>query len=233
MIKKIWFSFEPFKHFCQHFISTCFLIIILIFWNHLCTRCSHAYILCNNLVDCTFIKYTGDYSNCQTSILMNESPHTVDVCACSHRSVASGSHFIFHRFLPLDKVFVPLKHLSMWYRIIAKYFLYLVTGIGSILHQLDTKLDYMPLLEMFLHHFCDAVTKHTTNQNRTSCIHASKFRLRMKVKERCSYHLVMILMLQRSKFLHYKINLITLLTHHAASAMLSFSFIPFHIHKRK
>jgi hypothetical protein len=35
--KVIWFSFEPFKHFCLDFISTCFLIIIQIFWNHLCT----------------------------------------------------------------------------------------------------------------------------------------------------------------------------------------------------
>jgi hypothetical protein len=31
------------------------------------------------LVHRTFIKFIGDHSNCQTSILSNESPHAVDV----------------------------------------------------------------------------------------------------------------------------------------------------------
>jgi hypothetical protein len=30
-IKRIWSSFQPFKHFCRHFISTRFLIVIHIF----------------------------------------------------------------------------------------------------------------------------------------------------------------------------------------------------------
>jgi hypothetical protein len=36
---------------------------------------------------CTFIniKFISDHSHWQTSILMNESPNTVDVCASSHR----------------------------------------------------------------------------------------------------------------------------------------------------
>jgi hypothetical protein len=37
-IKKIWFSFEPFKNFCRHFVSTRFLIVILFFFNHPCTH---------------------------------------------------------------------------------------------------------------------------------------------------------------------------------------------------
>jgi hypothetical protein len=37
-IKKIWFGIEPLKHFYQHFVSTHFLIVIQIFWNHLCTH---------------------------------------------------------------------------------------------------------------------------------------------------------------------------------------------------
>jgi hypothetical protein len=37
------------------------------------------------------IKFFGSYSNCQTSILTNKSPHTVDVCASSHRK---GTYFL-------------------------------------------------------------------------------------------------------------------------------------------
>jgi hypothetical protein len=50
-VKKIWFSFEPFKHFRRHFVSTHFLIVVKIFWNHLCTHLPHVQTLCNNLVD--------------------------------------------------------------------------------------------------------------------------------------------------------------------------------------
>jgi hypothetical protein len=50
------------------------------FLQNLCTH-SHFQILCNNLVNCTFInmKLIGDHLNYQTLILMYESPHTVDV----------------------------------------------------------------------------------------------------------------------------------------------------------
>jgi hypothetical protein len=90
-IKKMWFSFEAFKHLCRHFVLTRVLIVVQIFWNHLCTHCSHHQILRSNFVDRTFIniKLIGGHSNCQTSISTNESPHTVDVCACSHRGGAS------------------------------------------------------------------------------------------------------------------------------------------------
>jgi hypothetical protein len=90
------------------------LIVIQIFWKYLCARSSHVQILCNNLVDRTFIniKFIGDHSNSQTSILTNESPNTVNVCACSHRGGKSRSLFIFHRFSPIYKVFVPPKYLS-------------------------------------------------------------------------------------------------------------------------
>jgi hypothetical protein len=49
-IKKHWFSFEQFKHFCRHFISTPLFDRRSNFWNHLCTHFSHVQILCNNLV---------------------------------------------------------------------------------------------------------------------------------------------------------------------------------------
>jgi hypothetical protein len=102
-IKKIWFSFESFKHFCRHFASTSFLIVIPIFWNHIFTQFGHVQILFNNFVDRTFIniKLIGNHSNCHVSILTNESPHTVDVCASVHRGWASRSRFIFHRFSPI------------------------------------------------------------------------------------------------------------------------------------
>jgi hypothetical protein len=92
-----------FKHFSRHFVSTHFLIVIQLFWNHLCTHFSYVQILCNNLVIRTFIniKFIGNHSNCQTSILTNEGPHTVDFCACSHRGGASRSLFILHRFSPV------------------------------------------------------------------------------------------------------------------------------------
>jgi hypothetical protein len=61
------------------------------FWNDLSTYCTHVEILSNNLVDRTFIKFIGDHSNCQTSILTTESPHMVDVCACSHNSSSTVS----------------------------------------------------------------------------------------------------------------------------------------------
>jgi hypothetical protein len=38
-IKKM-FGFEPFKQFYRHFVSTRFLIVIQISWNHLCTHVS-------------------------------------------------------------------------------------------------------------------------------------------------------------------------------------------------
>jgi hypothetical protein len=67
--------------------------------------------LCNNLVDCTFINinFIGDHSNCQKSILMNESPHMINVCVLSHRGGASRSLFIFCHFSPIYKAFVPPK----------------------------------------------------------------------------------------------------------------------------
>jgi hypothetical protein len=49
--KKIWFNLEPFKHFCRHSVSTRFLIVIKMFWKHLCTHFCHGQILCNNLGD--------------------------------------------------------------------------------------------------------------------------------------------------------------------------------------
>jgi hypothetical protein len=122
-LKKIWFSFEPFKHFSRHFVSTHYLIVTHFFWNHLCTHFSYVQILCNNLVVHTFIKFVGDHSNCQMSILTNENPHTVDVCACSHRGGASRSWLIFYRFSPIYKVFMLPKYLSTWQGIIAKRFL--------------------------------------------------------------------------------------------------------------
>jgi hypothetical protein len=60
-------------------------LIIQIFWNHLCTYCSHVQILCNNLVDCTLIniKFNGDHSNCHTSIL--KPSHSGCLCFVSQR----------------------------------------------------------------------------------------------------------------------------------------------------
>jgi hypothetical protein len=43
--------------------------------------------LCNNLVDHTSIKFIGNHSNCQMSMLTNESPHIVGVCACCQIAV--------------------------------------------------------------------------------------------------------------------------------------------------
>jgi hypothetical protein len=113
-IKKICFSFDAFKHFCRRFDSTNFLIVIQMFWNHLCTHCSRVQILCKNLVDRTFIniEFIGDHSNYQTSILMNERNQTVDVGACSHRGEASMSGFICHRFSPIYKNFESRKYFS-------------------------------------------------------------------------------------------------------------------------
>jgi hypothetical protein len=109
-IKKIWFSFKPFKYLCWYTA----LILIQIFMNHLCTHFSHDLILCNSLVDWTFVKFIGVHSNCQMSIIKNESPHMVNVCASSHRGRVSRSQFIFHHFSPFYEVFVPPKYLSMW-----------------------------------------------------------------------------------------------------------------------
>jgi hypothetical protein len=104
--------------------------------------------LCNNFVHRTFIniKFIGDHSNCQTSILTNESLHKVNVCVCSLRGRASRSPFIFHRFSPTHKVFVPPKYLSAWWRTITKCSLKLFVGIGSALPQPDTKLDCVILI---------------------------------------------------------------------------------------
>lgn len=87
-IKKIWFGFELFKHFCGHFVSTSFLIVI-IFFGTIFAHFPHIHVLCNNLMDRTLIniKFFGDYSNCETWILTNESPHKVDVCVYSQRGV--------------------------------------------------------------------------------------------------------------------------------------------------
>jgi hypothetical protein len=108
------FSFEPFKHFYWHSVSTRLLIVIQISLNNLCTQFSHVQILCNILLDGTFvnIQFIGDRSNTQTSILTSESPHTVEVCACSRRGGASRSPFIFHCFSPIYKVCMPPKYLS-------------------------------------------------------------------------------------------------------------------------
>jgi hypothetical protein len=127
------------------------------FWNHLCTHFSQVQILCNNLVDRTFInnKFICDYSNCQTSVLTNESPHTVDVCACSHRGGASRSWFICHRFSPIYKASVPPKYLSTLYKIILKCLLSLFLAIGSAFPQFNTQLDCITLLEIILLHFCE------------------------------------------------------------------------------
>jgi hypothetical protein len=112
-IKKIWFSFEPFKHFCYTSIEHLFLSSFN-FLERLCTQFFHFQILCNNLVDSTFfnIKFIDDHSNFQTLILTNENPHTVNVCACSRRGVGSRSRVIFQRFLPIYRVFVPPKYFS-------------------------------------------------------------------------------------------------------------------------
>jgi hypothetical protein len=165
-IKKICFIFEPFKHLYRHFVSTPFLIVIQIFWNQLWIHFPHVQILCNSLVDLTFInvKFISDHLNCQTSILTNESPHRVEVCACSHRRGASRACFIFRRFSPIYKVFVPPKYLSTWYGIITKRFLNLLVWIGSALTQPDTKLDGITLLDIIILRFCDAVTKHTSTR---------------------------------------------------------------------
>jgi hypothetical protein len=79
------------------------------------------------------IKFISNHLNCQTSILTNESPHTVDVCACFHRGGASRMRFISHRFLPIYKAFVLTKYLSTWQRIITIRFLNLFVGIRSAL----------------------------------------------------------------------------------------------------
>jgi hypothetical protein len=50
------------------------------------------------------------------------------------------------------------------------------------------------------------------NHNRTTRIHASKFKLGLEVEEGCSYHPVTVSKPQYSQFSHYKINHITLLT---------------------
>jgi hypothetical protein len=47
------------------------------------------------------------------------------------------------------------------------------------------------------------------NHSRTTCIHASKLKLGLKVEEGCSYYLVMVLVPQYCELSHYKINLIT------------------------
>jgi hypothetical protein len=101
-IKKIWFF-----RAVQAFLSTLRFDVLFdrsIFFGTIFT---HIFLmfksLCNNFVDSTFIniKFIGDHSNCQTSTLTNESPHKVDVCACSHRGGESRSPFIFHRLSPI------------------------------------------------------------------------------------------------------------------------------------
>lgn len=143
-IKEIWFRFEPFKHFSRHFVPIRFLIVIQIFWNHLCTHFSHNKILRNNLVDSTLINIMliGYNSNFQTSILTNENPHTVVICACSHRGGASRSWFS-RRFSPICEFFVPPSLVHMMQNI-TKRFLNLFIGIVSAILQFDTKLarDY-------------------------------------------------------------------------------------------
>lgn len=68
------FRFEPFRHFCWHFVLSCNMIVVQMFWNHLCTHLSHFKILLNNMVDYIFIniQFIGDHSHCQMSILTNE-----------------------------------------------------------------------------------------------------------------------------------------------------------------
>jgi hypothetical protein len=53
-----------------------------------------------------------------------------------------------------------------------------------------------------------------TNHNRFARIYANKFKLGLKVEEGRSYHLGAVTAPQYCQFLHYKINLITPLTHH-------------------
>jgi hypothetical protein len=209
--------FEPPKHFCQHFISMRLLTVIQIFWNHLCTHFTDVQILCNNLVDHTFtnIKLIVDHLYCQMSIFINESLHMVDICACSHKGRASRSWFIFHGFLPIYKVFVPPKYFSMWYKITAEHFLNLFVGIGSALTQAWHKTWFHNAAwdspSPFL--WCCNNTYIYTNHNRTTCIHASKFKLGLKVEVGCNYHLTMVSALHCYQFLHCKTNLIISLTH--------------------
>jgi hypothetical protein len=88
----------------------------------------------------------------------------------SYRDGPSRSPFIFHRFSPIYKAFVPLKYLITWYRIITKHFLNLFVGMGSALPQRDTKLDCTKLLKIFLLHFSDDVTKHTSTRTTTELL---------------------------------------------------------------
>jgi hypothetical protein len=91
--------------------------------------------------------------------------------------------------------------------------------IDSELPQHDTKLECIKLLEIILLHCRGTVTKHTST--RTTCIHASKFKLGLKVEEGCSCHLVAVSAPQFPQFSHYKINLITLLTYHVHASPIS------------
>jgi hypothetical protein len=123
--------------------------------------------------DNTFIntKSFGSQWNCQTSILTNESPHTVNVYGSSQRGRASRPRFIFYRFSPIYKVFVPPKYLSTRQGIITKRFLNLFVGIGSVHPKLDTKLDCITLLEMLFFSILRRCNKTYiyTNHNRTTC----------------------------------------------------------------
>jgi hypothetical protein len=88
-ITKVWFSCKLSSISANTSFWHAFFVIIQNFWYHLCTHFSHVWILCNNLVDhtCINVKFIGDHSNCQTSILMNESPYMVDVYACSYSQI--------------------------------------------------------------------------------------------------------------------------------------------------
>jgi hypothetical protein len=68
--------------------------------------------LCNNLADRTIINFIGNNSNCQKLTSTNESPHSFNVSACSHRGGASRLQFIFRHFLPIYEISMPLKYLS-------------------------------------------------------------------------------------------------------------------------
>jgi hypothetical protein len=59
------------------------------------------------------------------------------------------------------------------------------------------------------------------NHNRTTCIHASILKFGLKIEDGCGYHLIIVLAPQCTQFFHYRINLITLLTHLIAPPFLT------------
>jgi hypothetical protein len=119
-------------------------------------------ILCNKSVYRIIIniKLISDPSNCQKSILKNESPNKVYVCSHMRGRQGRGSCSTVSRQFTKS---TPLEHVIES----AKRFLNPSAGTNRNLHRLDTKFDCITMLQVTLLHFCDAITKHTSTRATT------------------------------------------------------------------